>query len=79
MPASTLNATSCSNHSAPTFVISDSNYTGLPAFRPPVTNTVFNGRELDLVGMLTEIGPGIVVVPSIVIVEMLAVARAFSK
>ena len=52
---------------------------GLPPFKPPPFETVFDGKTFDFIDMIHELGSALIVIPLIAILENVAIAKAFCK
>ncbi|KAI8120935.1 hypothetical protein FF38_05431 [Lucilia cuprina] len=52
---------------------------GLPPFKVPLTGTTINGTEVTLKEMMNTVGASFAAIPLVAILEVVAIAKAFSK
>lgn len=64
-----------------TFILTGNIETGLPSFQPPPfsvpANDSHTGKPIEFTGMISELGAAIIIIPLIVILENVAIAKAF--
>uniref|UniRef100_A0A0K8W6V7 Sodium-independent sulfate anion transporter n=1 Tax=Bactrocera latifrons TaxID=174628 RepID=A0A0K8W6V7_BACLA len=61
------------------FVITGNITAGLPPFRPPPFSTIVDGKELTFSDMISTYGSSLASIPLVSILEIVAIAKAFSK
>lgn len=52
---------------------------GFPHIIPPPFSTVFNNRTYNFIEMVQEMGTSLITMPLILVLELIAIAKAFSK
>lgn len=62
-----------------TFILTGNIEAGLPPFQLPAFSVEYEGKELDLLGMISELGSALVIIPLIAILENVAIAKAFCE
>ena len=64
-----------------TFILTGNIEAGLPKFEPPPFsfNDTQAGKIYDFGAMVTELGPAVVILPLLAILENVAIAKAFCK
>ena len=65
-----------------TFILTGNIQTGIPSFQPPPFSVPVNASDPDsghtqFVGMVSELGSAIIIIPLLVILENVAIAKAF--
>ncbi|XP_039954788.1 sodium-independent sulfate anion transporter-like [Bactrocera tryoni] len=61
------------------FVITGNITAGLPPFRPPPFSTIVDGKEVTFSDMISTYGSSLASIPLVSILEIVAIAKAFSK
>ena len=64
-----------------TFILTGNIEAGLPPFQPPPFsfNNTDTGEHMGFVGMVSELGAAIIIIPLVAILENVAIAKAFGR